>query len=110
LPVLAVELVRVEQIHSSPFLALAVHIGVSVIWVAFATEFAVRVSAARRPLEYTKQRWLDLVIVGLPMLEFALTQLVDIAPLARLLRLSRAVAPGQLHRSGQTDRRPGLVT
>src|SRR5262245_20936138 len=109
LPVLALELVRVEQIHSSPSLALAVHIGVSVIWVAFATEFAVRVSAARRPLEYTKQRWLDLAIVVLPMLEFALTQLVDIAPLARLLRLSRAVAPEQLARMGQMYRLRGLV-
>jgi hypothetical protein len=110
LPVLALELVRAEQIHSSPSLALTVHIGVSVIWMAFATEFAVRVSAARRPLAYTKQRWLDLAIVIVPMLEFALTQLVDIAPLARLLRLSRAVGPDQLARMGQMYRLRGLVT
>jgi|SRR5262245_21357303 len=109
LPVLALEVVRAEQIHSSRSLALAVHIGVSVIWMAFATEFAIRVSAARRPLKYCKERWLDLAIVIVPMLEFALTQLVDIAPLARLLRLSRAIGPEQLARMGQMYRLRGLI-
>ena len=45
---------------------------VAVIWVAFAFEFVVKVSAVRRPFVYSKDRWLDLAIVLLPMAEFVL--------------------------------------
>jgi hypothetical protein len=68
------------------------------------------VSANRRPFVYSKDRWLDLAIVILPVFEFALTMLADAAPVARLLRLSRAVAPEQLARMGQVYRLRGLVT
>jgi hypothetical protein len=43
------------------------------------------------------------------MLEFALHALADAAPLARLLRLSRAMAPEQLARMGQVYRLRGLL-
>jgi hypothetical protein len=109
LPVLALEYASVEEIRSSRALALVVHISVAVIWVAFATEFAVKVSASRRPFVYSRDRWLDLAIVVVPLLEFALSQLAEAAPLARLLRLTRAVAPDQLARMGQVYRLRGLV-
>jgi hypothetical protein len=109
LPVLALEFVRADDVRSSPALALAVHAGVAVIWVAFATEFAVKVSASRRPFVYSRERWLDLAIVLLPVLEFALSTLADAAPVARLLRLTRAVAPEQLARMGQMYRLRGLL-
>lgn len=110
LPVLALEYVQAESVRQSPSLALAVHLGVAVIWVAFATEFAIKVSAARRPFIYSKDRWLDLAIVMLPLLEFALTALAEAAPLARLLRATRAVRPDQLARMGQVYRLRGLLT
>jgi hypothetical protein len=109
LPVLALEFVRADEVRSSPTLLLIANVGVAVIWVAFATEFVIKVSAARRPFVYSRDRWLDLAIVVLPVLEFALTVLADAAPLARLVRLSRAVAPEQLARMGQVYRLRGLV-
>jgi hypothetical protein len=109
LPVLALEYARVEEVRSSHSLALTLHISVAVIWVAFATEFAVKVSASRRPFVYSRERWLDLAIVLVPLLEFALSQLAEAAPLARLLRLSRAAAPEQIARMGQVYRLRGLL-
>jgi hypothetical protein len=110
LPVLALEFTRVEEVRSNHSLALVLHISVGVIWVAFAVEFAVKVSAARRPFRYCRERWIDLAIVVLPMLEFALTSVADAAPIARLLRATRAVAPEQLARMGQMYRLRGLLT
>ena len=109
LPVLALEFFQADEVRARPGLALAVHVAVSVIWVAFATEFVIKVSAVRRPFVYSKERWLDLAIVLLPMLEFALTALADAAPVARLLRLTRAAAPEQLARMGQMYRLRGLL-
>jgi hypothetical protein len=51
-----------------------------------------------------------LAIVLLPMLEFALSEVADAAPVARLLRLTRAVAPEQIARMGQMYRLRGLLT
>ena len=110
LPVLALEYARTDAVRSSPSLALTLHVSVAVIWVAFATEFAIKVSATRRPFVYSKERWLDLAIVILPLFEFALTMLADAAPVARLLRLTRAAAPEQLARMGQVYRLRGLLT
>jgi hypothetical protein len=110
LPVLGLEYLRAEQVKSIPELALALHIGISVIWVAFATEFILDTSAAPKPLTHMKERWLDLAIVVLPMLEFVLTKWVDAAPLARLLRLGRAISPEQIARMQQLYRLRGLMT
>src|SRR5262245_54574384 len=46
-PVLALEYLRVVEARTSPALALTLHLSVAVIWVAFATEFAIKVSATR---------------------------------------------------------------
>ena len=109
LPVLALEFLRAEDVRSSPALALILQASVALIWVAFATEFSIKVSASRKPFVYSKERWLDLAIVLLPLLEFALSTLADAAPVARLLRLTRAAAPEQLARMGQMYRLRGLL-
>ena len=109
LPILALEFARADDVRSSPSLGLAVHLGVAIIWVAFATEFVIKVSAARRPFVYAKTRWVDLAIIILPLLEFALTSLAEAAPLARLLRLTRAAAPEQIARMGQVYRLRGVL-
>jgi hypothetical protein len=109
LPMLAVEYFWVEEVRSRPALALALHIGVSVIWVGFALEFILESSVAPNPFRYACDRWLDLAIVILPMLEFVLTKWVDAAPIARLLRLGPALSPDQLARHHQLYRLRGMM-
>jgi hypothetical protein len=109
LPILAFEFVKAEEVRANPELALALDISVAIIWIAFALEFIIKVSSIRRPFVYSKQRWLDLAIVLVPMLEFALKSFAEAAPLARLLRMSRAMSPEQLARMGQMYRLRGLM-
>jgi hypothetical protein len=109
LPVLAVEYFGVEEVRSNPGVALALHIGVAVIWVAFALEFILESSVAPSPFRHACDRWLDAAIVTLPMLEFVLTKWVDAAPIARLLRLGRALSPEQLGRLQQLYRLRGMM-
>ena len=108
-PVLLLESFQSEKMKSLAWFALALHIGTALIWVAFATEFVVKVSASPSTLQYLKERWLDLAIVALPTLEYFLTHWVDAAPLARLLRLSRAVGPQQINELGRAYRLRGLM-
>lgn len=110
LPVLALEYFKADAVRETPWLALSLHIGVAVIWVAFAVEFVFLSAAAPRPLTYAREKWLDLAIVVLPMLEFMLTQWVDAAPLARLLRLGRALSPAQIDGMERVYRLRGLLT
>ncbi len=110
LPVLGLEYVHLVRADDSPAFALARDVGVAVIWVAFALEFAVKVQAAPSALGYMRDRWLDLAIVALPMLEVALTRWVDAAPLLRLLRLGRALGPEQLGAMSRAYRMRGLLT
>lgn len=108
-PVLAVEYVYNEKVTADPWFAAALHVTLAVIWVAFAAEFLIKLEASGKPLRYAKERWIDLAIVVLPMLEFALKFWADAAPVARLLRSTRAVAPDQLARMGRLYRLQGVL-
>lgn len=110
LPVLIIEYTKRDLVDSTPALKLALDIGTAVIWVAFALEFLVESSVAPKTGKYLKEKWLDAAIVILPMLEFIMTRLVDAAPLARLLRLGRAINPEQLARMQRLYRLRGLLT
>jgi hypothetical protein len=110
LPVLGLEYFRSEDVHGTPELALALDVGIAVIWVAFATEFVFKASAHPRPFSFATERWLDVAIVVLPMLEFLLTKWVDAAPLARLLRAGRALSPDQIARMQRLYRLQGVAT
>jgi hypothetical protein len=110
LPVLILEYVKSDEVKSNAALALVLDIGIAVIWVAFATEFVFKASAHPKPFKFAKDRWLDVAIVVLPMLEFVLWKWADAAPLARLLRLSRAISPEQLARMQRLYRLQGLAT
>jgi voltage-gated potassium channel len=110
LPLLALEYFRGEVVRDTPGLTLALDVGIAVIWVAFATEFVLKASAHPRPLRFAQERWLDVAIVVLPMLELVLTKWVDAAPLARLLRAGRALSPEQLTRMQRIYRLQGLAT
>ena len=110
LPLLLLEYLQAERVKENAALALGLDIGIAVIWIAFATEFILKVSVHPRPWFLVKDRWLDVAIVVLPMLEFLLTRWIDAAPLARLVRLSRALSPEQIARMQQLYRLRGLVT
>jgi hypothetical protein len=110
LPVLLFEYIKSEQVKSNAAMALALDISISVIWVAFATEFILKASAHPKPFKFAKERWLDVAIVVLPMLEFVLWKWADAAPLARLLRLGRAISPEQIARLQRLYRLQGLAT
>lgn len=96
LPVLAIEVYQPQRLKSYPGLELALDVSTAVIWLAFAIEFILKVSASPKTLGYIKTRWLDLAIVLLPTLEFLLTRWVDASPLLRLLRIGRAIGPQQI--------------
>lgn len=110
LPVLLFEYLRTEEARNNPAVSLALDVGISVIWVAFAVEFVILASVHPKPFRFARDRWIDAAIVLIPMLEFVLTHLVDAAPIARLLRLGRAVSPEQLARLQRLYRLRGLAT
>jgi hypothetical protein len=109
LPILGAEYVSSEQVRDLPWFVLALDIGIAVVWVAFATELVFKASAHPRPFTFMRERWLDVAIVVLPMLEF-ISKWLDLAPLARLLRLGRALSPEQLTRMQKLYRLQGLAT
>ena len=110
LPILLFEHLSSERLRELPALVLALDIGIAVIWVAFATEFIFKASVHPKPFAFAKERWLDVAIVVIPMLEFVLTQWAEAAPLVRLLRLGRALSPEQLSRMQRLYRLQGLAT
>lgn len=110
LPVLGLEYFRSDAVKELAWFAFALDASIALIWVAFATEFVLKFSAAPDRVAYLRERWLDVAIVGLPTLEVVLTHWADAAPLARLLRLGRVLAPDQLGQLGRAYRLRGLVT
>jgi hypothetical protein len=83
LPVLAVEYGWSAAIADNAALRLVLAMGISAIWIAFATEFAVRFGAADNMRRYTLKHWLDLAVVLLPTFEFL--------PFLRVLRVTRVM-------------------
>ncbi len=109
LPLFVIEYLQSDVINQNTPLRLSLQASIAIIWVAFAFEFIVKISVAPSIFEYLRRRWLDLAIVILPTLEFVLTQWVNIAPLARLFRLGRALSPAQISRLGRLYRLRGLL-
>ncbi|MCU0704172.1 MAG: ion transporter [Fimbriiglobus sp.] len=109
IPVLAVEYVWKDVVEESAAFGLFIHGCMALIWVAFATEFILKMEASGNPFRYAQQKWLDAAIVLLPMLEFVLTTWASAAPVARLLRTARVLAPDKLARMGQMYRLRGLL-
>ncbi len=62
-----------------------------VIWLAFATEFTLLFLLSRDKLDYAIRRWMDIVIILLPLVSFLrvlrLAQLLRVGQLARAYRL-----------------------
>lgn len=101
LPLLLIDYKWHEVIVDSPMLSLVFDIGVSVIWLAFAVEFIVMVSAAESPWRYCLIHWIDVAIVVLPVFE--------VLPLAGLLEKLRILRLEQLSRMGRLYRLQALA-
>ena len=91
LPVMAVELLMTKQLEQSQALTLALHHTTALIWTAFAAEFIVLFSVARKKLDYCKKNWINIVIIILPLVGFLRS--------LRLFRMLRLAKAGKLARA-----------
>jgi len=101
LPLLLIDYKWREVIVESAALSLVFDVGVSVIWLAFAIEFIVMVSAADSAWRYCLLHWIDLAIVILPV--------VEALPLAGLLQKLNLLRLEQISRMGRVYRLQALA-
>jgi len=88
MPVLIVEFFMKDQVTQYKWLRAFLHIGTGVIWFAFAFEYILMVSVARKKLAYCKKHWVDLAIIVLPLFSFLRTlQIFRATRISQLLRL-----------------------
>jgi hypothetical protein len=106
LPVLILEYTAKDLVATHPWFNFTMNLVVAIIWVAFAVEFLLKLSAAPHPFRYVRAKWVDLAIVLLPIFEFVLTFWANSPMVARLLRLTRA--SDQLARYGRLYRLQGV--
>ncbi len=86
LPILAVELFWAKQVQAYPVIGVALDLGTALIWLAFAVEFIVMSTVARKKLVYVVKHWINLAIILLPFLAF-----VRGFQVIRMLRFGKAL-------------------
>lgn len=90
LPVLAIEYFWSDAVETYPPLRTGLGIGIGLIWIAFATEFIIRISVADSKFGYVVNHWVDAAVVLLPTLEFMpFLRVLRVTRLMRLQRLAR---------------------
>jgi hypothetical protein len=98
LPLLAVEHLFVDQIASNVRFHAAMQASWGLIWMTFAVEFLVMVSATDRKLNYCRQHWVDLAIILLPLLAFVralrLGGLLRVQQMTKAYRFKGAITRG----------------
>lgn len=98
LPLLAIEHLLVDQIAANTPFHSAMQAGWGLIWLTFALEFLVMVSATDRKLNYCRQHWVDLAIILLPLLAFVrvlrLGSLLRVQQMTKAYRFKGAVTRG----------------
>ncbi len=91
LPVLVVEFFMKAQVVEYAWLRMALHVGTGIIWFAFAFEFILMVSVAKKKVDYCKAHWLDIAIIALPAFSFLRSLRVlrasQVAKMARVYRI-----------------------
>ena len=99
LPVLLIEFGLKEKIVEMPWLRIALHVSTGVIWFAFALEFIVMCSVAKKKLQYCKEHWLDLAIILLPLISFLRTlRVLRATHFARVARVQQLTKVGRMYR------------
>lgn len=96
LPILGIEYLRPQWLEN-PAVEFSLALGSQIIWLAFAFEFSLMISVARKKLRYCVKHWLDLAIILLPVLLFIIPFL-SFLPIARLARLGRLMRSTRLLR------------
>ncbi len=91
MPVLIIEFFMKTQVAQYAWLRLLLHISTGVIWFAFAAEFILMLSVAKKKLDYCVTHWIDLVIILLPFFSFLRSLRVlrasQLTKMARVYRL-----------------------
>jgi len=96
LPILGIEYLRPQWLEYGG-VSFALALGSQIIWLAFAFEFSLMISVARKKIRYCVKHWLDLAIILLPVILFILPFL-SFLPIARLARLGRIMRSTRLLR------------
>lgn len=87
-PVLLIEFIGQKWLEASPVLAFGTHALTALIWLGFAIEFVLMVSASPNKTRYCIKHWVNLVIILLPLVAFLrFLRLLRFAKLARAYRL-----------------------
>lgn len=93
LPVIVAEFLFNVELETSRGMAVAMHALTSVIWFAFALEFMVLITVARKKLEYARDHWINLLIIVLPLVAFlralALFKALQLAKVSKVFQTVR---------------------
>jgi voltage-gated potassium channel len=99
MPVLLVEFFMQAQVAQYIWLRAFLHVGTGVIWFAFAFEFILMVSVAKKKIAYCKNHWIDLAIIILPLFSFLRTlQMFRATRIAHMVRLPMLTKLARVYR------------
>jgi hypothetical protein len=99
MPVLIVEFFMKAQVVQYSWLRAFLHLGTGVIWFAFAFEYILMVSVAKKKLIYCKDHWIDLAIIMLPLFSFLRTlRILRTTRVAQLVRLPMLTKLARVYR------------
>ena len=76
IPVIVVELLLLEELTGINPQSLGLHVLTTFIWAAFCFEFMIMISLADNRWQYTKDHWLNVLIIILPLIAFLRTLLL----------------------------------
>jgi voltage-gated potassium channel len=96
MPVLIIEFFMKTQVAQYAWLRLLLHISTGVIWFAFAAEFILMVSVAKKKLAYCVSHWIDLAIILLPF--FSLLRSLRVLRAANALRIPQLTKVARVYR------------
>ncbi len=99
MPVLIIEFFMKAQVAQYMWLRTFLHVGTGVIWFAFAFEFILMVSVAKKKVAYCKEHWIDLAIIILPLFSFLRTlQMFRATRIAHFVRLPMLTKLARVYR------------
>ncbi len=96
MPVLIIEFFMKSQVAQYAWLRMLLHISTGVIWFAFAAEFILMVSVARKKIKYCRNHWIDLAIILLPLLSFLRS--LQVLRATRVLRIQQLTKFARVYR------------
>jgi len=96
LPILLIEFVFKGAVQQHFWLRLVLHLATGFIWLAFAFEFIIMVSATDKKIAYVKKNWIDLAIILIPLISFLRT--LRVLRLAKLAKIQKIARLGRVYR------------